>query len=311
VRVFTQLLLRGWATLSRGTNRQRLNFVPLYKGGETVTKLIGLKLFVSNKLYGDMSLINHKELGFGINDSYVKRFLRLAKSYPRFYWSAIKNRLRFLKYYRIRTERIFWPTLGLSDKIIVIKGFNARYFEGNGLFWKSSALCDAVITDLIDFPIAFLVADCPVVILFDHAKKILAMVHSGRDGTFKNISGQTVRKMKNSFGSHPNDIIVQYSPHLCSDCHQLAWLPFDWNQSEKYELILSAITVKNRAFHFDLKLAIQLQLQEEGVQDFLSFDEKCTLCGEGDYFSHRGWEKIHPNHPKPGRFAVMAMMTKI
>lgn len=271
--------------------------------------IAGLKIFVSDKSHGDMSLTNFRNNGFSINDSRLQHLLRRMKTYPKFYWETMKNRLRFLKLCDLNTECIFWPTLGSSDRIVVVKKHNARYFEGSGLFWKSPASYDAVITDLIDFPVAFPPADCPVIVFFDQKRFVLAQVHSGRENILKNIAGKAARAMKKEFFCDSSDIVVWFSPHLCKKCFVLSYLGFLNNL--EYEKIKPAIFEVKDGWGFDMRLAIEIQLEREGIGNFIPGPAVCTLCGNENLFSHRGWSGRHPNHPEPGRFAVVTKMTKI
>ncbi len=274
-----------------------------------MTGILGLNIFISDKGHGNMSLTDYKQQGFGINDSYANRFFRQIKSYPEFYWSTIKSRIRFLKSINMSAERIFCPTLGLSDKIAVINEFNARYFEGNGFFWKSPASYDAVITNLIGLPIAFLPADCPVVILFDQRQNVLAQIHSGRENILQNIAGKTARMMKEKFFCKPSDIVAYVSPHLCAKCFVLSYLGFLGNP--EYEKIKAAVVEAEGGWSFDMRLAIEIQLGLEGISGVTSGPTTCTLCGKENLFSHRGWSSLHPDHPEIGRFAVISMMTEL
>ena len=273
-----------------------------------MTGIPGLKIVISDQGHGTMSLTNFMNNGFRINDRRFDHFLRQLKSYPAFYWSVIKNRLLFLRSCGIDTENIFCPTLGLTDEIVVIKAFNARYFEGSGFFWKSSASLDAVITDVLDLTFMFLPADCPIVILFDQRRHVLAQVHCGRENILKNIVGKTANVMKKEFFSDASDIVVWISPHLCRDCHVLSFLEFLNNP--EYEKIKPAIAETEGGWSFDMRLAIEIQLSHEGIDNLVPSPTVCTLCGEENFFSHRGWSIRHPEHANPGRFAVLAKMTQ-
>lgn len=273
--------------------------------------ITGLKIFVSDKGHGDMSLTDYKNQGFGINDSYLKQLIRRLISYPVFYRATIQNRLRFLQTCRIDTEKIFCPSLGLTDKIAVINKHGARYFEGNGLFWRGASSCDAVITDVLDFPIMFLVADCPVVTLFDQKRFVLAQIHCGRENILKNIVGKTVRIMKDELSCSPENTFAHFaSPHLCRGCHFLTFLGFNLHNPE-CEKIRPAIAEVAGGWEFDVRRAIEIQLGLEGIVNIVPGSTVCTLCGEENYFSHRGWTTRHPDHTEIGRFTVVAMMTKL
>ena len=48
--------------------------------------------------------------------------------------------------------------------------------------------CDALITNKVDTPLMVMVADCSPILFYDDEKKVIAVAHAGRAGTFKNIN---------------------------------------------------------------------------------------------------------------------------
>jgi len=56
------------------------------------------------------------------------------------------------------------------------------------------------------------VADCGAVYFFDHKSKAIGLAHSGKKGSEENITGLTIQKMQDEFGSQPSDLIVILAP---------------------------------------------------------------------------------------------------
>ncbi|OGI25669.1 MAG: hypothetical protein A3J76_01700 [Candidatus Moranbacteria bacterium RBG_13_45_13] len=280
------------------------------KGGKAVTEIPGLKISISDKGHGTMSLTDYENTGFGINDSRFKRFFRQAKSFPSFYLTAIRNRLRFLQDCEIDFRKTFCPTLDLGDKIAVIDKHNQFMFQESGVLFKSRFRFDSVITDVPDLPLMFYAADCPIVILFDR-RKAFAKFHSGRENTLKNIAGKTARKMEEKFFCRPADIVAYFpSPYICEECHFLTFLGFNLEDREARR-IKPAISEEKGGWKLDLRKAIEIQLRSEGVEQIIPNDPGCTLCNGGNHFSHRGWTLRHPHHTKSGRFAVVTVMRNV
>jgi len=274
-----------------------------------MTGTIEISIYVSKKGHGNMSLTDFENIGFGINDSVLERSLRRMRSFPSIYWQTIANRIAFLKDCGIDPRQVFCPTLGLTDNIVFIGQPNKSRFKGSGLYLNSRFRCDAVITDFPGLAIMFLPADCPVVVLFDQRKGILAQVHSGRSNILKNIAGKTARALKEDFFCNPDDIIVYFSPYLCARCHLLSYLGFLNNP--EYGKIEPAIVEVENGWQFDMRKAIEIQLGLEGISRVIADPSPCTLCGEEKLFSHRGWKQRYPDHRKPGRFAIISMMVKL
>jgi len=276
-----------------------------------MTGIAGLEIFVSDESHGDMSLTNYEKLAIRINDSYFSWSLRNLRCFPAHCFSVIRNRLRFLGSCDINPKKVFCPTLGLGDKVVVIDDTNDFIFRESGVFSKSRWRCDAVVTNLFNFPLMFQSSDCPIAILFDPSKEVFAKIHSGRENTIKNIAGKAVRTMKAVFSCQPADIIVSFpSPHICEKCHLLTFIGFNLFD-EEIRKIMPAIAKVNGGWEFDLRKAIKIQLRSEGVEKILPDDPECTLCGEGNHFSHRGWSIRHPHHTKTGRFAVVTVMRNV
>jgi copper oxidase (laccase) domain-containing protein len=265
---------------------------------------------ISNRVHGNMSFVDFENLGFRLGDSIASRTLRQAKSFLSIRRQAIANRLAFIKACEIDPRQVFCPTLGLTDKVAVVRKSNSDQFTGKGLYFKGPA-CDAVITDIPDLSIMFLPGDCPVTVLFDQRQGILAQIHNGRENIFKNIAGKTARMLKENFSCDPGDIIVRHSPSLCPECHTLTYLMHLVGDPE-FEKIRPAIVENESGWQFDMRKATELQLGAEGIDRVIADPPVCTLCDDKEeFFSHRGWVERHPNHSDPGRFAVVSRMVQL
>ena len=77
---------------------------------------------------------------------------------------------------------------------------------------------DGLITNKKNIAIATTNADCILLIFFDPVKKVISNVHSGWRGTLQRISVEAINKMKNEYGSNPEDIICCICPSI-RKCH--------------------------------------------------------------------------------------------
>ena len=80
---------------------------------------------------------------------------------------------------------------------------------------------DALITNVKGCAIGVRTADCIPVLLYDPVNEVVAAVHSGWKGTLNRISQKTVFRMKDSFGSSPEDILAVIGPGICRSCFQV------------------------------------------------------------------------------------------
>ena len=82
------------------------------------------------------------------------------------------------------------------------------YVEGHGLLKGKSVL----ITAAAGVCLGIHVADCGPVYLIDPARRVIALLHSGRKGTEQQITAVAIRAMEREFGCNAADMIVQLGP---------------------------------------------------------------------------------------------------
>jgi hypothetical protein len=71
---------------------------------------------------------------------------------------------------------------------------------------------DALATSVPRLPLVVRVADCGPVFFYDPVRQVIALAHSGRRGTEGNIVGETVSCLRETFDTHPENLIVQLGP---------------------------------------------------------------------------------------------------
>ena len=71
---------------------------------------------------------------------------------------------------------------------------------------------DALATSVPRMPLVIRVADCGPVFFYDPIQQVIALAHSGRRGTEGNIVGETVSCLRETFDTHPENLIVQLGP---------------------------------------------------------------------------------------------------
>lgn len=141
--------------------------------------------------------------------------------------------------------------------------------------------CDGIITNLEDTPLMVMVADCIPILFFDKNKNVIGVAHAGRNGTYQNISGKMVQKMKDYFSCNPKDIQVILGPSIQKCC---------------YEVSLELATIAKKSFGIDVVKDRFVDLQAINKKQLLdaNIDEKniniskiCTKCSHKNYYSYR------------------------
>ncbi len=71
---------------------------------------------------------------------------------------------------------------------------------------------DALATSVPRLPLVVRVADCGPVYFYDPGQQVIALAHSGRKGTEGNIVRDTIDCLRETYESHPENLIVQLGP---------------------------------------------------------------------------------------------------
>lgn len=155
---------------------------------------------------------------------------------------------------------------------------------GKGLFKESDIKdTDGLITNVVNLPIVIFYADCVPILLYDHVKKVVAVVHAGWRGTVNNIAGNAVDIMKNTFGCDPADIMASIGPSISSCCFETG--------PEVAEEFISAgvggfVAYEKGKFYIDLQKTNEHFLNLSRVNN-VTLSQLCTKCHFADFFSHR------------------------
>lgn len=232
--------------------------------------------------------------------------------------TALRNRLSLLADFALMDKRKTSLSLGFSpglehgDKIIVVRNKEKNEFDGIGITHRFEKIRgDAVVSDALGFPLLFPSADCFSLALFDGHRAVFALIHSGRTGTLRNITGKTVQAMCREFHCKPADITAHLFPGICRKCYRLDRLK---NIPEECEHAVSP--TENGKVFLDLRKIIIRQLLNAGIDTVKGVqygNEECTCCTQNGnrgpkYFSHYGFEKNIFGHKIPGRNALVVEM---
>jgi YfiH family protein len=153
--------------------------------------------------------------------------------------------------------------------------------------------CDALITNKKDTPLMVMVADCIPIIFYDPIQEAIGVAHAGREGTFQNISKNTVDALVSHYQCDPKNIEVTLGPSIQKCCYEVS------NEIANY-------TAQNFGKEFvseryiDLQKINTMQLLNCGIKkENISVSNICTKCSNKPYFSYRKDKNC-------GRFAGVA-----
>lgn len=161
---------------------------------------------------------------------------------------------------------------------------------------------DALVTRNKKLSLGVVTADCLPILLYDPEKDVIGVIHAGSKGIVKNIIGNTVRKLVETFDTDPADLIVGIGPSIEQKCYTVG--------PELIKLYKSAFPQYtgvyiegNGTFFLDLRTVAVQDLQHEGIlKENIEVSRICTKCNPESLYSYRAGDTS-------GRFASILGFT--
>ena len=124
-------------------------------------------------------------------------------------------------------------------------------------------------------------ADCTPLILYDRKNHIAAIAHAGWRGTAAKIGVVTIERMRENFGSVPENISAIIGPAISLCCYEVG--------EDVFSNLLNTVSDKSGLYkggHVDLKGINARQLEETGVKN-IDVCPYCTSCNNDLFYSYR------------------------
>jgi YfiH family protein len=133
---------------------------------------------------------------------------------------------------------------------------------------------DALITRAA-IPVSVRTADCFPILLADPSRRAVAAIHAGWRGTASGIVGETLRSMREHFGTSPQDVFAAIGPGIGACCYHVGE-----EVARRFGL--------DRAGKIDLAAANAAQLIAAGVpRAQIDVMAECTFCHPDRFHSFR------------------------
>ena len=172
--------------------------------------------------------------------------------------NVIENRIKLSQKHNYIAQNLIFMDQIHSNNIQIIEDTSINKIPN----------CDGIITKIKNIPLMVMVADCIPVLIFDKRELKIAVIHAGREGTYKKIVQKAIKKLN----SNPQNLIVCLGPSIHKCC---------------YEVDLQAL---------NLEQLFQMGIKKENIE----ISNICTCCHK-DYFSYR-------RDKQTGRFAGLMML---
>lgn len=199
--------------------------------------------------------------------------------------NIFENRRRFLSVFDDRfTLTTAWQVHGDGVKLVKTR----RDAEND------EEKFDALVSNLEDLLVGVKTADCVPVLIGDRKTRSFASIHAGWRGTSQSIALKAFEKMKNEFGSKPENLICAIGPAASGRNYEVGQEVIDIFV-EKFSTggKLFSETRKDHAL-IDLHLANKEQLLSIGVpEENISTAPFCTMERVDLFFSYRREKKLY------------------
>ena len=153
------------------------------------------------------------------------------------------------------------------------------YQDVDGLITNESGVC-----------LTTFYADCVPLFFIDPVHKAIGLSHSGWRGTVGKMGQETLRRMREEYGTDAKDVIAAVGPSICQDCYEVSE-----DVIEKFKEAFDEIywrelfyQKENNKYQLNLWKANEIILLEAGVpKENIAVTNVCTNCNSDVLFSHR------------------------
>lgn len=205
-----------------------------------------------------------------------------------FRFTGTDSRENVMENYRIAAEalggsaaHIARTTQRHTDCICVVGDTREFTSVGDGV--------DALITAVPGVVLTGFYADCQLVMLYDHRKKVCAVAHAGWRGVVQDIVGKTIARMEEEFDCSPSDLIAAVGPSICRSCFETGEDVPGLLREAYGDMVNDYMYEQGDKWHVDLKNVTYMLLLRSGVPAFnIDMCSLCTKCDyNGQFWSHR------------------------
>jgi len=180
---------------------------------------------------------------------------------------------------------------------------NKFIFINKKIKYKIKPKADAVITNQKKLPIAVLTADCVPILIYDSKKELIAAIHAGWKGAYKNIVGKVLKFMMR-MGSKPQNIIASIGPSISVKNYEVQE-DFKKKFIKKNKKNIRYFKKYNDKLYFNLQKYVYSSLIENKIKKIETIKVD-TFDKKNNFFSAR--RALSLNHDDYGRNISIIML---
>ena len=174
-----------------------------------------------------------------------------------------------------------------SKKIVLLNQAHSNkffYISKNSKLSNTKFEGDALITDRRNLPIAVLTADCVPILIYDQGKEMIAAIHAGWKGAYKDIIKKVVKFMIKK-GCSSKNITAAVGPCISSNNYEVKenLIKKFIKKNKKNAIFFKKANNKN---YFNLNKYIHFQLKSLNIKK-IDIINKDTFNPKNNFFSAR------------------------
>ena len=193
-----------------------------------------------------------------------------------------------------------------SNKIFILNQIHSNkfcYIDKKSKIKNSKFVGDALITNKLSIPIAVLTADCAPILIYDKNIKMVAAIHAGWKGAFKNIVNKVIKFMIKK-GCSPENMTAVIGPCISVNNYEVKQ-DFVKKFIKKNKSAKKFFKITERKNYFDLSKYIHNQLKSLDIKK-IDIINKDTFNIKNNFFSAR--RSISRNESDYGRNISIIMI---
>lgn len=196
---------------------------------------------------------------------------------------VLENYKKICKSLNIDEKNVYRPYQTHTDIVKIIKE------EEPGIYTKNFENVDGLITDRNEKVLSLSFADCTALYFYDPNKNVIANIHSGWKGTYKEIGRIAVKKLKEEYGCNPEDLICCIGPCIKECCFEVSEDVKEMFCKKFYNMKNIIKSSKNNLkYYIDTSTINKIILIEEGLKEENIIDSNiCTKCNNNKLHSYR------------------------
>ena len=191
-------------------------------------------------------------------------------------------------------------------KIVLLNQVHSNkfyYISKNSKLNNNKFKGDALITDKRKLPIAVLTADCAPILIYDDDKKMIAAIHAGWKGAYKDILKKVVKFMIKK-GCSPQNFTAAIGPCISSNNYEVK-KDFKKKFIKKDAKNIIFFKRNKEKDYFNLNKYIHFQLESLNIKK-IDIINKDTFIDKNNFFSAR--RSISRNESDYGRNISIIMI---